>query len=135
HGAPSTFEGPGLDPNEPASLLSTTHALHFTVKLRGNQRDDYFSATPISTSPLPGLPQIGSQTLIWQALPETRYEDSHFPAQDGALYNWQWAELAFFLQPTGDDANGTPLYALYVRHLLSIHDSFSGASAVNPPVS
>ncbi|HEY7425915.1 MAG TPA: prepilin-type N-terminal cleavage/methylation domain-containing protein [Gemmataceae bacterium] len=126
HGAPSFFEGHGLDANEPPSLLSTSHALHFTVKLRGNQRDDYFSATPVSGSPLPGLPQYGS--ILWQAQPETRYEDSVFPASVGALYNWQWAEVAFFLQPTGDNANGTPLYALYLRHMLSLHDNFGGTS-------
>src|SRR5262249_40433479 len=50
HGLPSTFEG--ADPDGIPSFLSTTHALHFTVKLRGSQRSDYFSATPITGSPL-----------------------------------------------------------------------------------
>jgi type II secretory pathway pseudopilin PulG len=108
---PSTVEGIDLDGNP--SYRSTTHALHFSVKLRGNQRGDFFSSSVPAASTLPGL-----------ALPEGRYEDS-----GPTVYNWQWAEVAFFLHPNGSNAFGTPLFSLFMRQLLATPDN----NLIQPP--
>lgn len=140
HGSPSPVEGTEPDGSCP-TYLSTTHALHFAVKLRGNQRSDYFSTTvPLlangSPSTVAWLPASATPTAasvyLWQAQPETRYEDSMLPSYLGSVYNWQWAEVAFFLRPTGDNANGTPLYGLYLRQALAVPDAGSGTGLVIP---
>jgi hypothetical protein len=97
--------------------------LHFTVKLRGNLRSDFFSAIVPATSPLLSAPGLGA--------PDRRYQDTP------NTYNAQWAEVEYFLRPvldaTGnqqDNAGGTPLFALYRRQQLAVPDN----SLVNPPV-
>jgi type II secretory pathway pseudopilin PulG len=125
-GSPATLTGPnnfieGTDLDGIPSYRSTDHMLHFAVKLRGNLRSDYFSASVPNGSPLLS-PSLG--------LPDRRYQDSP------NTYNSQWAEVEYFLRPvqdqTGnlDSANGTPLFALYRRQQLAVPDN----SLVNPAV-
>lgn len=99
-----TLEGTDLDGF--SSFRSTDHSLHFTVKLRGNNRGDYFTAQIPIGSPLANVPG-----------PDHRFQDS------SVVFNSQWAEVAYFLVNTGDNANGTPLFALYRRYRLAVPDN------------
>jgi prepilin-type N-terminal cleavage/methylation domain-containing protein len=85
------------------SVRATDHVLHFTVKKRGNDPKDFFRATVPATSP-----------LVTFGNPDARFQD---PPAGGttATFNSQWAEVAWFLRPNGQNANGTPLYTLYRR--------------------
>src|SRR5262249_22067680 len=115
--AGTTSEGNDLDNNP--SYRNTQIVLHFAVKLRGNNRGDFFQAT------LPG----GSPLL------SMLYPDSRFQA-GGNTYFSPWSEVAFFLQPTGDltipddqvlKAGGAspalPLNTLYMRQKLLVPNS------------
>jgi prepilin-type N-terminal cleavage/methylation domain-containing protein len=100
----------GVDAAGVPSYRSADHALHFTVKLRGNQEGDFFSAGVPAGSPL--------LTNIFGSL-EARY-------QGAGAYRSQWAEVAYFLRPSvdaqnlADTANGTPLYSFYRRQRLTV---------------
>jgi type II secretory pathway pseudopilin PulG len=100
----------GADQDGILSYRSADHALHFTVKLRGNQDADFFAAGVPANSPL--------LTGIFGNV-EARY-------QGGGAYHSQWAEVAYFLRPSvnpqnlADTANGTPLYSLYRRQQLAV---------------
>jgi len=105
-GSQGNWEGNDLD--SLASYRSTDHMLHFTVKLRGNFRSDcLFADIPLANSPLAnfGQPNV--------TIP---YQDSN------SIFTSQWAEVAWFLRQTGDNADGTPLYALYRRQRLAVPD-------------
>jgi hypothetical protein len=91
-------------------------ALHFTALLSGSNMSDTFFGYAPAGSPLLALGN-----------PEARYQD---PGGSNPPYSCQWAEFAFFLQPTPDTANGTPLYALYVRQRLLV--PYNAADGVSP---
>jgi hypothetical protein len=118
-GGPSVDEGADADGLHSYSAIN--HVLHFAIKVRGNQRSDFLSASVPAGSPL--LTAFGS--------PDARYQDPNSPT-----YNYQWAEVLYFLRPavdstgTQDNANGTPLYTLFRRQYLAVPDN----SLVNPPV-
>jgi prepilin-type N-terminal cleavage/methylation domain-containing protein len=103
---PSTSYFEGVDSDGIPSFRAFEHVLHFTIKLRGNQRSDFLSANVPANSPLLAAPALG--------LPDRRYQDS------ANTYNAQWAEVAYFLRATPDTANGTQLYSLYRRQLLAV---------------
>jgi prepilin-type N-terminal cleavage/methylation domain-containing protein len=109
------LEGTDPDASQPVNL-TTTAALHFSVKLRGNTRGDFFSAAVPATSPLLTNAALGPPDARWQDTPST--------------YNAQWAEVAFFTRPLIDPntgvqltANGTPLYSLFMRQRLAVPDN------------
>ncbi len=129
----STYEGTDLDGNP--SFRSTTHALHFAVKLRGNNRGDFFRASVPSSSPLLLLPQ-----------PDTRFQDAVVPGSPvPGIYTSQWSEVAIFLLTdqqrwagdlTDDPSNTNPavtpqqLYTLYLRQRPLVTDN-NAVTAVN----
>src|SRR5262249_10909490 len=102
----------GSDGDGIPSTRATDHILHFTVKLRGNGRQDFF-VTDISTDP-----QAFTAPLGWALTgsPDSRY-------QSMGTYTCQWAEVCYFLRLNGDSAAGTPLYTLYRRHRLALPDN------------
>ncbi len=103
-GSISTVEG--TDGDNIPSLYATNHALAFTVKLRGNNRGDFFSAfIGDLSSPL-------LQATFGQ--PDGRYQDT------SSTYNSQWAEVVYFMVPNGSTAGGTPLFRLHRRQLLAV---------------
>ncbi len=143
----------GLDPSNIGSYRSIDHRLAFTVKLRGNDMGDFFSASaagsgnvwippvPPATTPTPVVPQLpgglGIGAITAFGPPESRYQP--LPGVAGVTgYNYQWAAVAWFLQPqinptTGqpdttapDPATGAspvPLYTLYRRQCLLVPDN------------
>jgi prepilin-type N-terminal cleavage/methylation domain-containing protein len=127
---PSRVRGAGL-PLWPAPLdtgvfsyRAVDHILHFSVKLRGNKPSEVFSTSlnvPSST---------GAQTLVESPLfnfgqPDNRFQPPHKPLdpQSPRTFNSPWAEVAYFLFPSGLNANGVPLYSLYRRQRLAVPNS------------
>jgi type II secretory pathway pseudopilin PulG len=104
----------GLDSNFIDSACAADHGLHFAVKLRGNNRGDYFRAGVPANSPLLALP-----------LQDTRFQETTTSSVSSS-----WGEVVVFLQASGsltDDpdnpnAVGLPLYTLYVRPRLLVPD-------------
>jgi hypothetical protein len=117
------------DPNNQPYFSATDHALHFTVKLRGNNRGDFFTGSvPGPTSPTPSpLLQLPNQ--------DGRMQDPTSPN-----VNAPWAEIVLFTQPSVnsvgvlDTANGTPLNILYLRQRLLVPDNNLVAALPGAPV-
>lgn len=87
------------------SYSATTHRLHFTAKLRGNDRGDFF---PASYAGATNSPQL--MTVV-QNVPG--YRDV------AGAYQAQWVEVAAFLRPTeiAVSEKGTSPGQLYALHL------------------
>src|SRR5262249_56971465 len=66
-------------------FCSTNHGLHFTVKLRGNSRGEFFRAEVPAGSPLLALP-----------LADSRFQDGP------TTFCSPWAEVALFLKDSGE---------------------------------
>jgi hypothetical protein len=114
----------GNDQDGLPSFRATNHALHFTAKLRGNSRGNFFSGSVPNGSPLLNLPN-----------PDSRMQD---PAS--TQVNAEWAEIILFTRPSfdaagnQDTANGTPLNTLYLRQRLLVPDNsvVTNANGGNP---
>lgn len=106
-GAAAASDAEGQDLDTIVSRRRTTHRLHFTVKLRGNRKEEYFYARVPVGSPLLTLGQ-----------PDSRF-------QEAGVYASQWAEVAYFLAvpPGNPTAEGTPLFALYRRQRLLVPEN------------
>ncbi len=118
-GSAGTYEG--ADQDNITSYRSVDHMLHFAARLSGNTRSDYFLAAVPSGSPL-AAPVNGIGI-------DSRYQDSGPFTSNNYPYAFQWAEVAYFLRAsineatnTQDTANGTPLYTLYRRQRLATVD-------------
>jgi prepilin-type N-terminal cleavage/methylation domain-containing protein len=105
---PEGSDGDGL-----LSTRAVDHALHFTIKLRGNRREDFFSSRLPALSPLAFV-----SSDFFNHPSDARFQD---PA--GLSYNSQWAEVIYFLRPNGATAGGTPLYAIYRRQFGVVPDN------------
>jgi hypothetical protein len=108
HGSAPTVLGPAVfdehaDADGIPSLRATDHVLHLTVKLRGNNRGDFFTTQVPAGSPLLTLGQ-----------PDARFQDA------GNTYNSQWAEVLYYLWSSGTKAGSTPLYSLMCRRCLGV---------------
>jgi type II secretory pathway pseudopilin PulG len=115
-GDPSTVE-PNVPPSKLAgitdadgnsSFVATDHYLHFTVKRRGNKREEFVTAAIDTTiDPTTPLPFAGFPS------------DSRFQLPN-ALSS-QWYEVAYFLKATGElTPGGTPRFNLYRRQRLLV---------------
>jgi type II secretory pathway pseudopilin PulG len=117
-GTDSVDEGTDLDGNHSFAGYGADNALHFTVKLRGNSRDDFFRATVPPNSPLLLLPN----------------GDTRFQEAGTGTFCSSWAEVAVFTRPSGetteDPNNPLTLYTLYMRQRLAIQDN----SLVSPTI-
>lgn len=97
------------------SYRASDHALHFTVKLRGNGPADFFSAKipnnpnnkDLSQIARASWPQFYSPLLTWtgsgSVSPWNRYQDPTInmgipPDSGGKTYTSQWAEVVYFMQ-------------------------------------
>lgn len=121
----STPTNEGADLDGINSYTATGTWLHFSVKQRGNQPENFFLAdlSKAATSPLlnPTSGTLGSVPV-----------DGQYQDPTGTIYKSQWAEVAWFLRTNGATANGTPLYALYRRQLLAVPDNTLNWSAPGP---
>jgi prepilin-type N-terminal cleavage/methylation domain-containing protein len=107
------------DPDHIGSSRATDHMLHFSVKLRGNQPQDFVSATLPLDSPLFVVPSTFANPA-----PDARY-------QTGSDYSSQWFEVIYCLRQTGttvlpdspSGGPGTPVFALIRRQLVVVPDN------------
>jgi prepilin-type N-terminal cleavage/methylation domain-containing protein len=114
-GSPSALMTEGLDGDGIPSFRATNHYLHFTVKRRGNRREEFALARVPAGSPL---------LLLGQ--PDSRFQDP-----TNGPYASQWYEVVYFLKDSGevtpaDPATGVPTkrYNLYRRQLLMVPDNY-----------
>jgi type II secretory pathway pseudopilin PulG len=114
---PAPFRSPSLlPPNSP------TYQMSFSVKLRGNGRESFFSA-----SAPPGSPLLSLDTGFYgyNLAPDSQFLDT------SGTYNSQWAEVTYFLWPNGTNAGtNTPLYTLWRSQLVVVPDNRNLAQAV-----
>lgn len=130
HGTPTSaislinvFEG--ADGDQVLSTRATDHMLHFSVKLRGNQRQDFVSASVPLMSPL-----IASQTTFLNQATDARYQEQQAASPRGE-YRSQWFEVVYYLRQSGTTVlpdspgggPGTPLFALIRRQLVVAPDN------------
>lgn len=119
-GSPSTDEGP--DSDNLRSQRAVDHVLHFSMKLRGNRKENFFYANvPPSSVLLSKTSNLGVQPF-----------DGTYIDQANAIYGSQWAEVAYFLvksgtviTPENPAGPGTPLYSLYRCQLIGVPASTS----------
>lgn len=120
-GAPTHFEE-GKDSDNNPSFRAWTNRLHFTVKLRGNQLDKFFST---ALTPLPQTTALASGgTTFFDQAADGRFQD--IPTGSSVTYITPWAEVAYFLyrDPNDPKAGGvTDLYSLYRTQLLVTPDN------------
>jgi hypothetical protein len=97
----------GVDTDGNPSTRATTHILHFTVKRPGLRRDQMFQSA-ITDPPVvpPNTPNQLNQVFL-RTMPQDLIGVGTFQSQ--------WAEVAYFLIPTGTSAGTTPLYYLVRR--------------------
>jgi prepilin-type N-terminal cleavage/methylation domain-containing protein len=125
---PFTYQE-GNDADFIPSAVVTDTVLHFTVKLRGNRPDRFFSATQLpGASPLLSQPATFVEAANGQLAPDARYQ-----VGPGTSFNSQWAEITYFLLPNGDSAGSTPLYTLYRSQLVVAPDTANLNWPLNPP--
>jgi Tfp pilus assembly protein PilW len=123
-GTASTQEGFDPDlalaaPDFIAPVRATDHVLHMAVKLRGNGREDFFSAF------VPGSAVLTAGTNFFGQPPDARYQDTP------NTFNSQWAEVVYFLVSNGASAGtGTPLFTLYRSQFVVVPDN-SGLTNVS----
>jgi type II secretory pathway pseudopilin PulG len=104
----SPVRAPAWSPAQPIN-----HVLSFSVKLRGNGRDNLFSASVPAGSSL-----FSTDTTFYGYTADAQFQDTP------ATYNSQWAEVTYFLVPNGTTAGtGTPLYTLYRSQLAAVPDN------------
>jgi type II secretory pathway pseudopilin PulG len=109
----TAFEGTDID--GVPSRRCVGDKLAFTVKARGFQPQNYFSAK------VPGLTIAGKfQDPLLAAVTALGTPDGRFQAP--GTYSSQWVEVCYFLAPVAGSftANGTPLFALYRQQRLVI---------------
>lgn len=136
HGPVQANQNEGADSEGNPAQRRTNHVLHFSVKLRGNSREHFFSAA----APL-GSPLFAARTDAFDHPRDARYQD---PPATATAYRSQWAEVAYFLMPLNDAqgnpvrAGTTPLYTLYRSQFVVVPDNsrlnWTGASDAGFPI-
>lgn len=126
-GSQPVFEG--YDADGVPSFRATDHALHYTVRRRGNRRENFFAARVIDPRP---QGRITGDDVLLQG---TTFFEADLPGssrfQDPITYTSQWAEVAVFLRPNGTTTQGLPagttgtipLFGLYRRQQLLVPDN------------
>jgi prepilin-type N-terminal cleavage/methylation domain-containing protein len=119
-----TLEGNDLD--SIGSYRTITHALAFSIKVRGNNMGDFLTAGSAGGILLGNLTTFGPN--------EARYQSP----VGATSYSYQWGEVAWFLRPqinpataqqdttatdTATGSAGVPLYTLYRRQRLAVPDN------------
>jgi hypothetical protein len=118
-GSNSVLEG--IDGDGIPSFRAVDHALQFTVRLDmnaggGTGRDQFFRTSQI---PMPFMDGFASGT--------------EYLAPDNQ-YSSRWAEIAYFLDPNGQQAGGANLYTLYRRKLVLLDSRTANKDFANTPM-
>jgi len=129
----------------------SNHTLHFSIRLNGAQPSSVFSTAVASTSASPsplapylpgGAPNSGYQSTSPQAF-DALFQPAPPAGASFAVYNSQWAEVAYFLQFQGTTADPhnpgaatgpgvAPLYGLYrLQWLVPTLNAAAAAAAGN----
>jgi prepilin-type N-terminal cleavage/methylation domain-containing protein len=127
-GSASVWEGndpdgqPANQQNPLSSYRATNHVLHMALRLRGNHREGFLSASVPAGSPLftvnTTIPGLGQADARFQDVTNT--------------YTSAWGEVAYFLVPQGNTIEplnpkstqaGTPLFVLYRVQKVVVADS------------
>lgn len=95
--------------------------LHFTSKARGNDRSEFFTAIVPKQSPLVWGIQGPIRTTFFDQPADARFQEQTLGAM--ANYPSQWAELAYFLRPSGANAGSEPLHVLYRSQFVLVADN------------
>ncbi|MHB1424649.1 MAG: PilW family protein [Gemmataceae bacterium] len=125
-GSPCYIEGYDMDGFP--SYRSVNHMLAFTIKMRGDQMGDFLTA---------GMNGGGSTSLLGTGNPPKtlsvlqRFGPIESRYQSPGSFNYQWADVAWFLQPQIDPntkiqdttSGGVPLYTLYRSQHLAVPDN------------
>jgi type II secretory pathway pseudopilin PulG len=113
----------GTDADGLPSFRANDHALHYTIRNRGNRREDFFSAQ-INNLGLPGNGALFSQTNFFD---NGLDQPAASRFLDFNTYTSPWAEAAVFLRWNGTFTSGPTgnvrLYGLYRRVLLAVPDN------------
>src|SRR5439155_3489895 len=107
-GSPGVLEG--QDTEGIGSWRSIDHALHFTIRKTGNRPTDFLWARVPPGSP---LLNADPATHPFDLPPDASYREG------AGRYTSQWAEVGYFLRPTGSPL-GVPVCALYRRQSLVV---------------
>src|SRR5262249_49282078 len=113
------YEGMDAMGSGKVSVRDTNDSLHFTVRLNGNKRENFFS----------GKVWGGSLLDV-----NAGAEDSRYQTLGSGTYSSQWAEVIYFLAPSGEPRPpGQPqLFNLYRRQLLLLPDAFTVGNNIAP---
>jgi type II secretory pathway pseudopilin PulG len=132
--APNFTDGDGYPSwvaPDPRVGIAGSHALQFTVKRRGNQRDQFASVglfaynagPPASYQVDAASPLLTTNTGF---TPDSRFQA--IPAATTGIFASQWYEVAYFLADLGEQTpGGTKRYALYRQQRLLVTQN----SAIN----
>jgi type II secretory pathway pseudopilin PulG len=124
----SVSEGSDLDGLP--SYQAVTHAIHFSIRLRGNHREGFLSAAVPAGSPLLSL-----NTTLGNQPADARFQDQP------NTYTSPWGEVGYFLAPQGTTVEpnnpgaatgGTPLFRLYRFQKVVVPDSTAVNAAAIP---
>jgi prepilin-type N-terminal cleavage/methylation domain-containing protein len=121
--AGTIFEG--TDDNNFPSYRVTNRSLHLTVKLRGNDPQQMFSANLTGKAPaLLNNPQ--AMTTFFSLPTDAKFQDPSAVT----TFNSPWAEVYYQLKPNGGFAGNTTLYGLYRgQYLLVANNSIINGQA------
>jgi hypothetical protein len=117
--------GEGNDQDSLPSFRAANHVLHMSIRLRGNHREGFLSASVPAGSPV-----LTANTTLGNQPADARFQDPANPP-----YTSAWGEVAYFLvlqgttvEPNNPNATtGTPLYRLIRMQKVVVAD----ATAVN----
>jgi prepilin-type N-terminal cleavage/methylation domain-containing protein len=107
NGYPFVYEG--TDPDGVPSYRATDHVLHLTSRLTGVDADQVYSGLAPNLNPTAGPGDLVNTAM------------NRHDLRVGNQFVSQWAEIVYFLTPsglatTGDEATGTRPLALYTLH-------------------
>ena len=102
----------GTDSDQLSSQRSALWALHFTVKLRGNERNEFFLAQVPAAFP-------SIRTSFFNHPIDAKFQETP------TLFQSQWAEVAYFLEPNDTASAGIPLFSLYRTQYVAVADNRS----------
>jgi prepilin-type N-terminal cleavage/methylation domain-containing protein len=125
----------GDDADNLRSFKALDHVLAFTIRLRGNRRENYMISADIPYKPgaPPEISPLSKDTTNFWGQPRDGLFNPIDPAnlQDPDTYASQWAEIAYFLWQTGVTEEGVPLYGLYRAQYLLVPNAQDANNETN----